>query len=323
MASVNELLLAAQNTTNSRKSPFLSLLEGAAQGFGQGLKDEPARRHIELQSQLLQQQIQQKQDDQRRLAEQDKQIREELAGKVEQARKSALGQVNGTPTDSTPANKLKTETDYKINPHGRYEKTVKVIEQPTSPASTQNAEPILKNIGGVDYMEITGANGLKHYQAIPPRQPTSSEFIARGYADKAQEGSQALDSLVAKGFNPSSTGAAMQSFLPSALQSQDVKALENAKLLFGNAIARRESGATIKDDEMARYNLTYFPAPNDSSEILAQKAENRRIAIQNLQNEGKRAPSALTVKAPTAPVAQNATDLRSAAQKELERRGLK
>lgn len=149
------------------------------------------------------------------------------------------------------------------------------------------------NIKGVDFIKTSGPNGQIHLSPIPERQPSQNEYVARGYADKAQEAESALSTLISNGYKPTTGGAIAGAVLPDAFQSQDLKAFENAKRMFANSIARRESGATIKDDEMARYNLMYFPSANDGPEILRQKAENRRIAIQNLASEGKRAPSAL------------------------------
>lgn len=58
---------------------------------------------------------------------------------------------------------------------------------------------------------------------------------------------------------------------------------EQAKRDFINAILRRESGATIQPSEFDSANKQYFPQPGDSPEVLAQKAENRRIAIEGTQ----------------------------------------
>lgn len=46
---------------------------------------------------------------------------------------------------------------------------------------------------------------------------------------------------------------------------------------------RKESGAVIGPDEMAAEYASYFPMPGDSNEVLADKADRRRIAIQSMQ----------------------------------------
>lgn len=151
-------------------------------------------------------------------------------------------------------------------------------------------KPTTQNIGGVEYLVKPTPRG-PDYSPIPERIPTQSENIARGYADKATEANTALDTLIQSGFTGTSLSAGAQSMLPNFMQSGKVQGLENAKKMFGNAIARRESGATIKDDEMARYNATYFPQAGDSPELLTQKKRNRDLAIASLATEGHRVKS--------------------------------
>jgi hypothetical protein len=50
---------------------------------------------------------------------------------------------------------------------------------------------------------------------------------------------------------------------------------------------RKESGAVIGADEMAAEYATYFPQPGDTPEVIAQKAEARRITTDAMkQNAG-------------------------------------
>lgn len=58
---------------------------------------------------------------------------------------------------------------------------------------------------------------------------------------------------------------------------------DQAKRDFVNAILRRESGAVISDEEFANANKQYFPVPGDSDEVIAQKRQNRRTAIEGLR----------------------------------------
>ncbi len=155
----------------------------------------------------------------------------------------------------------------------------------------EGGAPRTVNIKGVDYIETMTAQGLPHYQPIPERVPNQNEFVARGFADKATEGNRALETLFSKGFDGTSMSAGIQSYLPNRMQSADVQAIENAKKLFVNAVARRESGATIKDDEMARYNATYFPQDGDDPQTLVQKRRNRELAIAGLEAEARRIPT--------------------------------
>jgi hypothetical protein len=60
---------------------------------------------------------------------------------------------------------------------------------------------------------------------------------------------------------------------------------EQAKRDFINAQLRRESGAAISPSEFDSANKQYFPTPGDSPEVIAQKAANRRTAIEAMGRE--------------------------------------
>ena len=64
---------------------------------------------------------------------------------------------------------------------------------------------------------------------------------------------------------------------------------EQAQRNFINAVLRRESGAVISESEFANARRQYFPQPGDGPEVLANKARNRQVVIENLETEGKRA----------------------------------
>jgi hypothetical protein len=67
-----------------------------------------------------------------------------------------------------------------------------------------------------------------------------------------------------------------------ALSQNDQKA-EQAQRDFVNAILRQESGAVISDTEFDNARKQYFPQPGDGSEVIAQKAKNRKTAIEGLK----------------------------------------
>jgi hypothetical protein len=66
------------------------------------------------------------------------------------------------------------------------------------------------------------------------------------------------------------------------LSSKDQQ-VEQAERNFINAVLRRESGATIQPSEFESANQQYFSQPGDSPEVLAQKRQNRREAIDGLK----------------------------------------
>jgi hypothetical protein len=68
--------------------------------------------------------------------------------------------------------------------------------------------------------------------------------------------------------------------------SENRQKYNQAKRDFVNAQLRRESGAAISPSEFESADKQYFPVPGDTPAIIAQKAANRRAAIQALGREG-------------------------------------
>jgi hypothetical protein len=66
-----------------------------------------------------------------------------------------------------------------------------------------------------------------------------------------------------------------------ALSDNSQKA-EQAQRDFVNAVMRLESGAAINQGEFDNARKQYFPQPGDSPAVIAQKAQNRQMAIRGL-----------------------------------------
>lgn len=66
-------------------------------------------------------------------------------------------------------------------------------------------------------------------------------------------------------------------------QSKDFQKMEQAKSQFITALLRRESGAAINKDEFTRYDKEFFPQPGNPPEVIKQKAEARRVAIEAMK----------------------------------------
>lgn len=66
-------------------------------------------------------------------------------------------------------------------------------------------------------------------------------------------------------------------------QSPEYQKYKQASSNFITALLRQESGAAINKSEFERYDREYMPQPGDSKEVLAQKAEARRIAIEGMK----------------------------------------
>lgn len=66
-------------------------------------------------------------------------------------------------------------------------------------------------------------------------------------------------------------------------QSAEYQKYKQAASNFITALLRQESGAAISKTEFDRYDREYMPQPGDSKEVLAQKAEARRVAIEGMK----------------------------------------
>lgn len=88
------------------------------------------------------------------------------------------------------------------------------------------------------------------------------------------------------------TGAVANNFL-----SDSEQLAEQAQRDFINAILRQESGAAIGKDEFTNARRQYFPQPGDSDAVIQQKARNRALSVQGLNNNAGRA----AFSAPAAP----------------------
>lgn len=80
-------------------------------------------------------------------------------------------------------------------------------------------------------------------------------------------------------------GESLSQNLPSWLggSNESQQQYNQAKANFITAVLRKESGATIGDDEFAREEKKYFPQLNDGPKVIKQKAEARKLAIKAMK----------------------------------------
>lgn len=71
-------------------------------------------------------------------------------------------------------------------------------------------------------------------------------------------------------------------FLPTGLKGEFLQKQEQAERQFVNAVLRKESGATITDQEFDNARQQYFPQPGEGADIVAQKQRARQQAIQDM-----------------------------------------
>jgi hypothetical protein len=132
--------------------------------------------------------------------------------------------------------------------------------------------------GQIEVLPIpAGANFVKRDQ--PATQDQSNLALYANRVEQADPILKTLEGSITK-MNPLSFAAQLKADHPS-LQSAEIQQYNQAARNFINAVLRRESGAAIAESEFANARGQYLPVPGDSPQVLAQKAENRRIVLEN------------------------------------------
>ena len=120
------------------------------------------------------------------------------------------------------------------------------------------------------------------------QEGSSSQNAARGFGKRIEQAEQAFKDIAEAGYDRSDLSSAAGAKLPNVLRSDDAVRNEQAERNFINAVLRRESGAAISDSEFSSAEQQYFPRAGDGPETLKQKAENRRIVLENMKKEAGR-----------------------------------
>lgn len=157
-----------------------------------------------------------------------------------------------------------------------------------------NGELLAVDPKSLNTSAVPGPNG----QPLGPKPVTLNDTQAKAnlFASRMDVADKILNDLAAKGVDMPSViksgaesvpivgqalGAAANAFVASPEQQK----VEQAQRDFVNAVLRRESGAAIAPSEFDSAKKQYFPAIGDSPEVIQQKAENRRTAIEGLKAE--------------------------------------
>ena len=147
------------------------------------------------------------------------------------------------------------------------------------------------------YVWSADANGNKTLTAIAggpadkTLNPTTDQANANLYANRMEKADKILNTLEGK-YSPMAISvktSGKTALIPggqaavNAYMSQNDQKAEQAQRDFINAVLRRESGAAISQSEFDNANQQYFPQPNDGPEIIKQKAELRKTAIEGIK----------------------------------------
>jgi hypothetical protein len=147
---------------------------------------------------------------------------------------------------------------------------------------------------------------------------TEGQAKAVAFASRMESADKVMTDLSSKGLNKTIPGGMGNNLVGSAITAMapaDQQRLMQAKRNFINAVLRRESGAVINPDEFANAERQYFPQPGEGSEVIAQKARERRVAIEGMRADvpkGKQSEvdriAGAGASAPTGAAVQTATN---------------
>ena len=118
---------------------------------------------------------------------------------------------------------------------------------------------------------------------IVPKPSTKEEREASGFADRMRNAESIIGNLVKSGETGKpgfweSVGGALNSDLGNTWAEETRQQYRQAQEDWVRSKLRDESGAVIGDEEMDREIRVYFPQRGDGPDVLAQKAEARKIA---------------------------------------------
>lgn len=116
---------------------------------------------------------------------------------------------------------------------------------------------------------------------------TEGQSKAALFGARMQAANQILDGLAANGTTTAIPGmrAPVVGGMITSMSSSNQQSLDQAQRDFINATLRRESGAAIADSEFENANKQYFPQPNDSDKVIAQKKAARERAARGILAE--------------------------------------
>jgi hypothetical protein len=131
---------------------------------------------------------------------------------------------------------------------------------------------------------VTTADGTTVQMGGGNEPPAMKEAQAKAniYASRMENSNQILEQLETEG---TSLYNKIMSNVPLGNYGLDpeYRQYDQAKRDFINATLRQESGAVISPQEFANGEQQYFPQPGDDPQTIAQKKENRRIAMEAIR----------------------------------------
>lgn len=160
-------------------------------------------------------------------------------------------------------------------------------------------------------MQRQEAEARRQANAVTGKAPTEGERAAFGYLERMQAASKLLTGIEQAGYKPggyrdyvaaNNSGMSVIGPVFNAMQTPQGQQYRQAQEDWVRAKLRKESGAVIGDEEMAREIRVYFPQPGDTPQVIQQKASARLQAEKQMTSmAGRAAPSAKPAASPANP----------------------
>lgn len=164
------------------------------------------------------------------------------------------------------------------------------INQFTDPETgTIDWNAYASKVGEAEGNALNANNLIKSARAAKAGAKTTlDEKNFQIYGNRMDQANKDLQNLQDKGFDPTSLGTEglLGGWAPNLLKSNERQQFEQSERNFINAVLRRESGAVITDDEFANARSQYLPQPGDGAPVLAQKAANRKLVVDEFARLG-------------------------------------
>ncbi len=116
------------------------------------------------------------------------------------------------------------------------------------------------------------------------KPPTADQEKNAGFSLRIKSSNDTINSLEKRFKDLGLLNQYGNKYSPNFLKSPDMQRMDQAQRDFVNSVLRRESGAAISPSEFSSAEKQYFPQPGDSSEVMAQKRENRMNALRGIVN---------------------------------------
>lgn len=166
---------------------------------------------------------------------------------------------------------------------------IKEVDDPANPGSKILVR-VERSTGKSERLPIGGTETQPVNPYAPTAKLTEGEAKDRAYLNRMIPSHKIITDLEninegATGFIggvAASTPRVRDSAAFNLAASKDRQKVLQAQRDFVNAILRRESGAVISQSEFDNAQRQYFPMPGDSPEVIAQKRQNRMLAIEGM-----------------------------------------